>query len=345
MFRKLTVPASFSMVQKGDTTLFVKERYKEIILPMVFDTEVLEGKREVTSYTKFGRGAYLSIPATTDATERFVIRNYRHGGLLGRLLGGVFCDGKRPFHEISVHEIAFQKGIPTAEVIAITKRRLWSLFYRADFISKEISGAIDVVQFLKESSLPVIQQFKKSILYVLVRLIRDMHDAGIYHADLHLKNILLKKDQNGNFHAYIIDLDKSVAGSELNIDQRMKNLLRLDRSLEKLHWLSRPTTVSQKDRMGNKNPSFLGTGKEGGFTRGNDQCKTPVQESFGSGERVTSLSLSQKIDLISRTDRIRFFKAYICCSNALDPDWKRLFRRFQSQHALHKLWWRVSGLA
>ncbi len=344
MFRKPTIPASFSIVKKGDTTLFVKESYKEIILPIVFDTEVFHKKREGVTHTKLGRGTYLSIPATEDTTERFIIRNYRHGGLLGKLFGGVFYAGSRPLHEMSINEIAFQKGIPTAEVIAITKRQLWSLFYKADFISKEISGAIDVTQFLKESSLRFIQKSKKSVLCALVRLIRNMHDAGIYHADLHVKNILLKKDQKGNFNAYIIDLDKSVALNKLNIDQRIKNLLRLDRSVEKLHWLSGSTTVSQKDNMDN-NPSVLGAEKEGEFTRGNYQCKTPVQQSFGTGERVASISLSRKIGLISRTDKIRFFKSYMSYGNALDQDWKRLFRRYQSQHVMHKLWWRVSGLA
>src|SRR5574337_1208829 len=91
-------------------------------------------------------------------------------------------------------------------------------------------------QLLKESPSRFIQKSKKSVIYALVRLIRNMHDAGIYHADLHLKNILLKGDSNGEFNAYIIDLDKSVVLNELNIDQRIKNLLRLDRSIEKLRW-------------------------------------------------------------------------------------------------------------
>lgn len=297
MFHKPKIPASFTIVKKGDTTLFVNESYKEIILHMVFDTETLLNKREDVTTVKFGRGTYLSIPAAEDNTERFIIRNYRHGGLLGRLLGGVFYDGNRPLNEIYINEIAFRKGVPTAEVIAVSKRKLWGLLYKADFISKEIPGAVDIAQFLKESCLTFIQKSKKSITYAVAKLIRNMHDAGIYHADLHLKNILLERDSNGNFNAYIIDLDKSVALNRLNVDQRIKNLLRLDRSIEKLRWLSGSEITSQK-----------------------------------------------KIDLISRADRIRFFKSYMLYGNALDTDWKKYVRRYRSQHAMHKLWWRVFGL-
>lgn len=328
MLHKLKIPASFSIVKKGDTILFVKERYKEIILPMVFDTEALHKKREDTTNVKFGRGTYLSIPTTKDGTERFIIRNYRHGGLLGKLFGRVFYDGNRPLNEIYVNEIAFKKGIPTAEVIAITKRKLWGLLYKADFISKEISGAVDLVQFLKESPSKFIQKSKKSIIYTVVRLIRNMHDAGIYHADLHLKNILLKGNQNGDFIAYIIDLDKSIALNELNMEQRIKNLLRLDRSIEKLRWLSVETGISQKNAKGRENYQF----------------KALVSQRNGSGERVIPLSLKQKTGLISKTDRIRFLKSYLLYGSALDKDWKKYVHQYNSQYGMHKFWWRVSGL-
>jgi len=311
MLHESKIPPAFSIVKKGDTTLFVKDGYKEIVLPIVFDTESLHNREKDDATIKFGRGIYLSIPIAENSTERFIIRNYRHGGLLGKLFGKVFYDGNRPLNEIYVNEIAFRKGVPTAEVIAITKRKLWGLFYKADLISKEIHGAVDIAQFLKESSLRFIQKSKKSIIYALVRSIRNMHDAGIYHADLHLKNILLKGDSNGEFNAYIIDLDKSVVLNELNIDQRIKNLLRLDRSIEKLRWLSGEIDISQND---------------------------------GSGERVTHVSLSQKIGLISKIDRIRFFKSYMLYGNALDKDWKRYVRQCHSQHVMHKLWWRVFGL-
>lgn len=248
----MTLP-TFSLVKEGNTTLWVKDQYKEILFTMVFHPktfETFEDRRKDAGTVKFGRGTYLTLPVSGSNRERFIIRNYRHGGFFGKLLGGIFYNEKRPINEVAVNEIALQKDVPSAEVVAVIKRRLWGLFYKADFISKEIPDAVDLIQLITESSLIFIQRFKKPIILVLVRLLRNMHDAGIFHADLHLKNILVKRKKTGEFHAYIIDLDKSVVTEKLDIDKRMKNLLRLERSVEKLRWLSRRTNTSLNQKIG-----------------------------------------------------------------------------------------------
>ena len=329
MSQKLKIPASFAIVKRGNTTLFVKEKYKESILRIVLVKEFLHKSGNHTQ-VKFGRGSYLSVPIAENSMERFVIRDYRHGGLLGKLFGGIFFNGNRPLNEICISEIASQRGVPSAEVIAIAKRRLWGIFYKAKFISKEIDGAVDMVEFLNKSSPQFIQRHKKPVIFALVKLIRNMHDAGIYHADLHLKNILLKRDSDGEFTAYIIDLDKSVVLNKLDIQQRIKNLLRLDRSLEKLRWLSVETLMSKSGR------SFDNTTiKE----FGNHHLNVTTTNADETGE-----FLSKKLALISKTDRIRFFKAYMLFDSAIDKNWKMYIHQYTSYYSLHKFWWRVSGL-
>lgn len=347
MSQKLKIPASFAIVKRGNTTLFVKEKHKESILRIVLDKEFLHESGNNTQ-VKFGRGSYLSVPVTENSSERFVIRDYRHGGLLGKLFGGVFLNGDRPLNEMFTSEIASQRGVPSAEVIAIAKRRLWGLFYKAKFISKEIDGAVDMVEFLKKSSPEFIQTYKKPVIFALVKLIRNMHDAGIYHADLHLKNILLKKDSTGEFTAYIIDLDKSVVLDKLDIQQRIKNLLRLDRSLEKLRWLSGKTHSYQKNRKDDGSnhvspiPRWKGTkGRvKQGFPDMDYQSNVPASHVNESGE-----FLGKKLALISKTDRLRFFKAYMLFDRAIDKNWKMYIRRYYSHHSLHKFWWRVLGFS
>lgn len=341
---KLKEPTSFSVVKRRDTTFFVKEAYKETIRSMSLDRNFPRHGKRADANRKFGRGIYLSVPDPKNSDERFVIRNYRHGGLFGKLFGGIFYGGDRPLNELHVNEVAARKGVPSAEVIAIARRKLWGIFYKADFISREITGAVDIVQFLKGSSPEFIQRCKKSVSFALARLIRDMHDAGIFHADLHLKNILLKGGKNGEFNAYIIDLDKSAVLKELNTVQRMKNLLRLDRSLEKLRLLSGEADISQKDAGADVNspcpPPFQAefSGRNHSFTTSAPQN---VRSGWG-GRRISSLS--QKTGLISKIDKIRFFRAYMLYGNTPDKDWKKYARQYHSQHLMHKLWWRVLSL-
>jgi len=325
MTRLSKIPSTFLSDTVGEVTVVVKARYKEAIHHTLSRMEHLYGKGDDAS-RKFGRGVCLSVPVKEDSTERFVIRDYRHGGLLGKLLGGVFCGGNRPLNEVYVNEIALQKGVPSAEVIAITKKKLCGLFYRANFITREISGAVDVLQFLQETPLEAIQRSKHAIIHALVKLIRDMHDAGIYHADLHLKNILLKQDALGDFSAYIIDLDKSFVVDKLTVEQRMKNLLRLNRSIDKVRWFSgQMLTDDGLTRKQNASPQLP-----------NDKREEPVK---GRGIR-----LEKKMDLISQIDRIRFFKSYMTHGNTIDMDWKKHVRQYHSPYYLHKLWWRVLDL-
>ncbi|MCF6149906.1 MAG: hypothetical protein E3K37_14730 [Candidatus Kuenenia sp.] len=249
------IPPHFSIVKNKKITLFVKEEYKDFISDIIFDTLPAGTGYSDVFRVKQGRGSYLSIPVKKNGGERLIIRNYRHGGLLGKLLGNVFFYSDRPFNEIYVHEVALQNGIPSAEAIAITKRKILGGLYSADFITKEIPGAVDLIHFLNEHPSEYIRESKKFIIPVLAKLIRKMHDAGIYHADLHLKNILVRKNSAETFEAYIIDLDKSTVLPKLTLPKRMKNLLRLDRSLEKYYWLQREKTgkelfpVSKIDRM------------------------------------------------------------------------------------------------
>lgn len=219
-------------------TLFVKEGYKDIVLQIYLDTEILPDCREMSGDMKFGRGRYLSVPISKKSAERFVVKDCRHGGLFGKLFGKVFWNANRAVNELCINEITRQKGVPSAEIVAMVKRKLWGPFYRADFISKEVTGAIDIRQFLEESSLWLVHRARKEVISAVAKAVKKMHDAGIYHADLHLKNILVRQEPGGEFVSFVIDLDKSVVFDRLDIGQRMKNLLRLDRSAEKLSWHS-----------------------------------------------------------------------------------------------------------
>jgi tRNA A-37 threonylcarbamoyl transferase component Bud32 len=66
--------------------------------------------------------------------------------------------------------------------------------------------------------------------------IRHMHDCGLYHADLNLKNILVSRTDVRQL--FIIDWDKSThRQGALGLDDRQRNVVRFCRSAEKLRTL------------------------------------------------------------------------------------------------------------
>jgi tRNA A-37 threonylcarbamoyl transferase component Bud32 len=107
--------------------------------------------------------------------------------------------------------------------------------------SKELSECIDLINYFDElRKKPPTQQFneKKCIFQSIARAMVKMHSAGIYHKDLHLKNVLIQKVDSDTPAIYIIDFDKAVIKGALAPRDKVKNLLRFNRSIEKykLKW-------------------------------------------------------------------------------------------------------------
>lgn len=129
-------------MRSNKTIICVKEDYKEFIADIISPPLVSEAGNQDSFQIKQGRGRYPTIPIKKNGGERLIVRNYKHGGMLGRLLGNVFFFGDRPLNEIYVHEVARKNGITSAEAIAVTKKKRWGIFYSANFISKEIAAPL-----------------------------------------------------------------------------------------------------------------------------------------------------------------------------------------------------------
>jgi len=72
------------------------------------------------------------------------------------------------------------------------------------------------------------------VLRIVAESIAALHRQGVYHADLNLKNILIRAEGT-DVAAYVIDFDKSkVFLDKLPAPLARKNLDRLERSVRKL---------------------------------------------------------------------------------------------------------------
>jgi tRNA A-37 threonylcarbamoyl transferase component Bud32 len=108
----------------------------------------------------------------------------------------------------------------------------------------EVPRAMDLIQYLSEieahRSCESISSKRKTIRSVGL-LVRQFHQAGFFHGDLQLKNILVAGDQ-----VFLIDFDRSYRKPTLSAKERIKNLLRLNRSVEK--WRRLGLSITRTDR-------------------------------------------------------------------------------------------------
>lgn len=178
-----------------------------------------------------GRGALRSIVLPDGDTA--LIRAYRHGGFFRNIATTWFFTWPpRPFRELVVTEELRRRGLRTVEVYAACVNRPVGPFYRGWLITRQLQGAEDLWSGFHSGLVERIGL--TAALRAVADGIRAMHREGVYHADLNLKNILLRVE-NGVPASYIIDYDKArlfLGGLPSALANR--NIARLKRSVLKL---------------------------------------------------------------------------------------------------------------
>lgn len=182
-----------------------------------------------------GRGRVYSIPAPCrgpDGSDRWVIRHYYRGGALARYLGDRYLavGDPRPAQEARAVSEARERGISTPSVVAGAVYRD-GVFYRADMVTEEISGAVDLAGALFEADPPPIPP--EEALVAAGVLVRSLERAGVFHPDLNAKNIVLKPGADGP-RAHLVDLDRCCPRVRGVPAPAYPMRRRLERSLRKL---------------------------------------------------------------------------------------------------------------
>jgi 3-deoxy-D-manno-octulosonic acid kinase len=169
-----------------------------------------------------GRGGVAMI--TTPAGE-CVLRHYRRGGMVARLMGDRYlwtgADRTRAFAEFRLLVDIARLGLPGPSIIAAQYRR-HGFYYTADLITRRIADARTLAECMAATLLDSVLAEKVGVL------VARFHRAGIWHADLNAHNILVTHAQ-----LYLIDFDRGERRVPASA-WRHSNLQRLRRSLLKI---------------------------------------------------------------------------------------------------------------
>lgn len=243
MFNNILIPPSFSFTRKGKVFLLLRNDYKDLLLEQgIEDPEAFLQKHRQTSKYLEGRTLHPSVPLTEE--KRIVIRRYLHGGLFGALTRDLYLSGSRSFRELVLTVQMRASGIPTIEPIGAIHRAL-PPFHQGYLLSLEIPEAKNLIQYFQEiKSLPSRERLlqKRRTIRSAGQLVRRFHRAGFFHGDLQLKNILVSGEE-----LFLIDFDHSYQRDRLTVDEKKKNLLRLNRSVEK--WKCLGLSITWTDRL------------------------------------------------------------------------------------------------
>ena len=231
-------PNNCSVIAKNRVTLLIRNDYKEKLLKQgILDPQTLIASAAKVGTAYKGRGLLPTILIEDRDGERMVAKQSLRGGLLRFFNRELFWQGNRPFKEMINNTTILSKDIKTTEILAAAKLKVLGPLYKNFLFSKEISESIDLSGLfngLKEKSPQERLKRKKQIFKAIARSIFSMHEKGIYHSDLNLKNILIcQNNVTAKPEVYIIDFDKARLKESLSTSEKMENVLRFNRSLEK----------------------------------------------------------------------------------------------------------------
>jgi 3-deoxy-D-manno-octulosonic acid kinase len=172
--------------------------------------------------TATGRGTTVSFRA---GDADYVLRHYLRGGLIQRLSHDRYLwtglDATRAWREWRLLADMWRAGLPVPRPVAarVERGRWW---YRADLVTARIADTRTLINRLGDAALAATQW------RAIGACIRRFHDAGIFHADLNARNILLDTDGQ----VFLLDFDRGERRPPAEAWQQ-GNLARLKRSLAK----------------------------------------------------------------------------------------------------------------
>jgi len=201
-----------------------------------------QGTRPAQDANMAGRGTVELLAA---GDTRCVVRQYRHGGLLGSIRGDGGISFDRAMQELRVAIAACQGDVPTPRPIGIIHDLAGAHKPGLFWLSELLGDTRDLARAILDGGLD--RRERVAIAQATARAVAQMHNAGIVHADLQLKNILVRLGGESRSQAYLIDWDRAEYRDRVTPQEAERNLLRLNRSLVK--WPAIRLAVTRKDRL------------------------------------------------------------------------------------------------
>lgn len=206
-----------------------------------------------------GRGRVLSVARPDGPAGRWVVRHYHRGGALAGVLGDRYVRGPlpRPLREFRLLRALETLGVPAVRPVGAAVYPAGP-FYRGDLVTEWASGSRDLARVLfgmgqleeppgrapggaGSGPAPAAgtaaahrprDPSPEDAMRAAGALVRCLHDAGVLHPDLNLKNILVTNGLPG-VRALAVDLDRARIRARIGDRARRRMLERFERSLRK----------------------------------------------------------------------------------------------------------------
>jgi 3-deoxy-D-manno-octulosonic acid kinase len=225
--RQLALPAGFAWYERAGCLVALDPEWRDALEAAgLLDPRSVRTRLAEASDPR-GR-APIAVVEAPPQSERIALRGFRRGGWLGPMLGARLAGPARPFRELVATARLRAAGAPVPRpLFALAWRH--GITWNAALGTAYVEDAIDAAALLARAP-------SRERLHVAIRAagraLRRFHDAGGWHPDLHLGNLLVRERGDAP-EVLILDLDGARADAVPAPAQRMEQLMRLLRSVHK----------------------------------------------------------------------------------------------------------------
>ena len=183
-----------------------------------------------------GRAPVFAVSLPGDC-GRVVVRHNMRGGWTAKISKDLFVLPTRGFRELIASLRLRASGVSTPEVVAYVSYPRNLILRRSDVATREIPNGHDLSVALARVT---DHDHRVMVLEAVVKLLKALAQAGAYHQDLNLKNVLLTAGEGPGLDAHVLDVDRvrfSSPGSPLVAKANLDRLIRSLRKWRDLHEL------------------------------------------------------------------------------------------------------------
>lgn len=239
---------------------YVRREWKPFLIDQLRDSFASVSSESRTAHGD-GRTPHFAY-APAGAPGRVLVRRAVRASAAA-FLGDLYVSSSRFLREVQASHDAKEKGLDVPDVVAARLTRAGPFFYRYLLVVREVAGASNLLN-LARTALPAV---KRRVARELGSAVRQMHDRGVYHGDLTMKNILVsglpseafqgnganggtaKEGHANGLKIHFIDFDGSRFEPRREGALAQANLDRLNRSVVKLFAPGGPITRTDKMRF------------------------------------------------------------------------------------------------
>jgi tRNA A-37 threonylcarbamoyl transferase component Bud32 len=171
-----------------------------------------------------GRGGIRIVEV---AGRKLVCRQYLHGGLFRSFTRALFFSASRSTREVEILLHLKERGFPVITPFA-TITESCTFAKRLYLVTVLEEQAVNLLEYLKRSD----AQARMRAIKRFAELLWGLEEAGVYHPDLHLRNVVLTTEGEMLF----LDFDKAAITS-IDREDAESMLWRLARFVEKMERL------------------------------------------------------------------------------------------------------------